>query len=469
VRHACTVRHADLPPQTVAAVQRAVLDTVGAGIAGTPAPMARMITQAAMETGGRPDSTVWGNGQRIPGAEAAYVNAIAARCRELDDVHEGSPVIGIGHGGHVNVMVVPAAIAAAESLSRPVSGEELIAAIAVGADLIPRLRMAAGKAGRLGFEASSVAPFGVAATVGRLFGLNEDRMAAAMGAAYAHCAGNVQGGRDGAWEVWLNAGIAARSGFVAADLARRGHRGTASPLLGAAGLYPLYFRGEFHEEALTTELGRSFEGTYVSTKIYSSCKYTHTSIDAVKQLAAEHGITPADIDRISVRTNSHEMRLVVQDQDGRTKYEPETVGAAQFALPFLLAHALVRGDVFPDTLTEDSLHDPETLALARRVIARVDPAKDELLARTGYPPDDVEIRTRKGRTFATSVRYPKGHPENPVSFDEIVHKFERCCALSDRPPGEAARAAFVDAVLALPTLADCRDLLAAFARRGSTD
>src|SRR5690606_6675296 len=158
------------PDRTVATVQRAVLDTVGAGIAGTSTPMGRMVIESALETGGRPDSTVWGYDDRVPAAEAAFVNAITARCREVDDLHEGSPVIGLGHGGHVSVMVVPAALAVVERLARPVSGEELITAIAVGSDLIPRLRMAAGPAGRLGFEAPAVAPFGVAATVGRLHG-----------------------------------------------------------------------------------------------------------------------------------------------------------------------------------------------------------------------------------------------------------------------------------------------------------
>jgi 2-methylcitrate dehydratase PrpD len=468
VRHACRVRFTDLPAATVSAVQRALVDTVGAAVAGTSTPMGRMVIDAALETGGRPDSTVWGFGERVPAAEAAFVNAITGRCRELDDVHEGSPVIGMGHGGHVSVMVVPAAIAAAESLDHPVSGADLITAIAVGSDLIPRLRMAAGPAGRLGFEAPAVAPFGVAAAVGRLLALDEERMANAMGAAYAHCAGNVQATRDGAWDVWLNAGIAARAGYVAADLARRGHQGTGSPLTGAAGLYPLYFRGEYHPRALLTELGRSFEGTYVSTKLYSSCKYTHNPIYAVTELARRNGITPADIAHIGVRTNSHEMRVVVVDQDGRHKYTPATVGAAQFSLPFLLALALVRGDVFPDTLTDQSLADPETLALARRVTVRVDPAKDELLKTSGYPPDDVEIRTHDGRTVSACMPYTLGHPDNPVSFDDVVAKFHRCCALSDRSPGTAARAAFVDSVRALPTLTDCRELIAAVNRGRST-
>ncbi|HEY8471821.1 MAG TPA: MmgE/PrpD family protein [Natronosporangium sp.] len=465
VEYAGTVRFADLPPATVTAVQRAIIDTVGCGIAGLDTPIGRMVAAAALEAGGRPDSTLWGYRQRVPVAEAAFVNAVTARCRELDDVHEGSPVIGTGHGGHVSVMVVPAVLAAAERLLEPVSGPELITAIAVGSDLIPRLRMAAGPAGRLGFEAPAVAPFGVAAAVGRLYRLDQAAMASAMGAAYAHCAGNVQATRDGAWDVWLNAGIAARAGCVAADLARRGYHGTAAPLLGSAGLYPLYFRGEYHERALLTELGRSFEGTHLSTKLYSACRYAHNPIYTVTELTREHRISADDVARIRVRTNHHSFRVVGVDQARRPKVEPATVGAAQFSLPFLLALALVRGDVFPDTL-EQNLRDPATLALARRVVVEPDPAKDELLKQTGYPPDDVEIETRDGRTVAACLPHVKGHPNNPVSHQELVAKFERCCGLSARPPTLAARAAFIEAVQALPELPDCRRLVAGLTLEG---
>lgn len=460
VDHACRVDFADLPAVAVEAAQRGLIDTVGAAIVGLDNPLAVITRQMVTEAAGRMEATVWGGGLAVPASAAAFTNTIAGRCRELDDVHEGSPLIGIGHGGHVSVMVVPAVLAVAQSLPRPVSGQEVLTAIAVGSDIIPRLRMAAGRSGRLGWEAPTVAPFGIAAAVGRLYGLSRSAMANAMGAAYAQCAGNVQGTEDGAWDVWLSAGLAARAGVTAADLARRGHHGTGAPLLGRAGLYPLYFRGEYHPEALTTGLGRGFEGANLTCKIYSSCKYTHSAISAVIELARRHGLTPGDIERIEVGTNQDELRVVGLDAAGQPKRRPESVGAAQFSLPFVLALALVKGGVFLDTLTSETLDDPVVLDLADRVVLTLAEDKTAQLANQGYPADDVAIRTRDGQVFSQPASQPQGHPANPLSFDQVVAKFERCCDLAATPPSRRARDRFIQAVADLPTSPDTRRLVA---------
>lgn len=219
-----------LPAHVVDAVKKSFLDTIGAGIAGCATEIGRIVTAMARENDGKPEAALWTQGARVPAAEAAFANAVMARCRELDDVHEGSPRVGMGHGGHVNVMLVPSALATVESLPGATSGKELIVALAVGGDLIPRLRMAAGNAGRLGWEGPTLGPFGVAATVARLRRFDRTTTASALGTAYAHCAGNILSTSDGTWDVWLNAGIAARAAAWwrpssrAADTGARAHR-----------------------------------------------------------------------------------------------------------------------------------------------------------------------------------------------------------------------------------------------------
>ena len=422
--------------------------------------MGSMVQAMAVDSGGKPESTVWGWGRRVPLAQAVFANAIFGRCRELDDVHEGSPLIGFGHGGHVSVMVVPAVLAAAEASGEPVSGAELLTAIAVGADIIARIRMAAGRNGRLGFEGPSIAPFGVAAALCRLWRFDEETTANAWGAAYSQCCGNVQGTADGSWDVWLNAGLGARGGVWAADLARHGHQGTRAPLTGRAGLYPLYFRGEYHEAALLKGLGISFEGANLSVKLYSSCQYTHHAIHTACELVRLHRVPVEDIARIQVRTNRDEMRVTVVDGQGRTKYEPDSVAAAQFSLPFVIALGLLRGSVFPDVLTEDAIRDPAVLGLARRIDIEESPERNAALEVEGYPPDWITIKTVDGRVFDGMFPHPKGHPQNPASFDDLVDKFNRCCSLVRDAPGEAARSAFLEAVGSLSSAPDCRGLVA---------
>ena len=90
----------------IATIKKSLLDTIGAGIAGRSTEIGRIVSDMARENGGREEATLWTQGDRVPAAEAAFANAVMARCREPDDVHEGSPRVGMGHGGHVNVMLV---------------------------------------------------------------------------------------------------------------------------------------------------------------------------------------------------------------------------------------------------------------------------------------------------------------------------------------------------------------------------
>lgn len=456
VDHALGARYEDLPPQVVATVKQAILDTAGAGLAGSTADCGRIVADMARANGGAPDSTLWAWGDKLPAAEAAFANAIMARCRELDDVHEGSPRAGRGHGGHVNVMIVPAALAVLERLAAPVSGRELITSIAVGGDILVRLRLAAGDAGRLGWEGPTVSPFGVAAAVGRLHRLDRAMLLNAMGAAYAQCAGNVQSTTDGTWDVWLNAGIGARAGVVAVELARRGHRGAHSPLLGGAGLYPLYFRGEYHADALLSGLGKEFESGAVSIKPYAACKATHHPIYTSLALASAHQVDPASIERIAVTTSDYMMTLAGLNEHGEPKHAPRTVNEAQFSIPFTIALALMREAVLPDTLTEEALGDPAILALSRKVTLTVTDAKNELGRREGYPPVDVEISCCDGAVWRGCEPYVKGHPRNPVTFDEVGEKFRRCAELAACPLPPAALDEFRDCIANLDSMEDVR-------------
>ncbi len=466
VDHALGARYEDLPPPVVAAVKQAILDTAGAGLAGSTAACGRIVGDMTRAHGGAPESTLWVWGDKVPAAEAAFANAIMARCRELDDVHEGSSRAGQGHGGHVNVMIVPAALAALERLPSPVSGRELIAAIAVGGDILVRLRLAAGNAGRTGWEGPTVSPFGVAATVGRLHRLDRDRLLNAMGAAYAHCSGNVLSTSDGTWDVWLNAGMGARAGVVAVELARRGHRGARSPLLGGAGLYPLYFRGEYHDDALLSGLGSEFESGSVSIKPYAACKATHHPIYTSLALVRAHHIDPASIERIVVRTSDYMMTLAGLNEHGEPKYAPRTINEAQFSIPFTIALALMKGTVLPDTLTENALADPAILALSRRVMLAVTDAKNELGKREGYPPVDVEIHSTDGMIWRGCELYVKGHPRNPMTFDEVGEKFRRCAEFSALTIPPAALDEFRNCVANLDSVEDARAIPRYLAGKG---
>lgn len=457
VAHARDTRCEQLSPALVDALKASLIDTVGAIVAGARAPMGRMLLQRAHEQGGRGEAVLVGTGLRVPAAEAAFANAVLGRCLELDDVHEASPRVRRGHGGHVNIAIVPAVLAALDLAPQPVSGADVLAALAVGGDLIARIRLAAGEAGRLGWEGPTVAPFGVVAAAGRVLGLDAPSMHSAMSAAYAQCAGNIQATTDGAWDVWLNAGTAARAGMLAIDLARRGYRGTAAPLLGSSGLYPLYFRGEYHEDALLGELGTFFESEHVSLKPYASCKASHNAIYTAIRLARANRLAPEDIRRITIHTSRYGLTLVGLDSAGQPKGLPRTLGEAQFHLGFAVATGIVHGAVMPDVL-EAALDDPRVRALCERTEIVHLPAKDELQRERGYPPDDVTLLARDGVAHTGCETYTLGHPCNRMTRAELEDKFGRCLKLGEAAGSRIDAQAFLHRVDELEHLPDARGL-----------
>lgn len=460
VEFARRTRYEDLPAPVVEVVKKAIVDTVGAGLAGTGVELGRIVTDMAKEYGGKAQSSLYVHGDKVPMHEAAFANAVMARCRELDDVHEGTKRLGQGMGGHVSTMVIPAVMAVAQSLPRPVSGQELIVAIAVGSDIVVRMRTAAGKAGKAGFMAETVAPFGVAAAVGRLLDLSEEQMLNAMGAAYSHCAGTSLANVDGGWDGWLPAGQAARAGVIAADLARRGYIGTKVPLLGWAGLYPLYYKGEFHERVLLADLGTIFEGANVSIKPYCSCKATHHAIYTAIELVKKHQIKHEDIERIDVRTCDYNMRTVVWNENKEHKHSPRNLNESQFSLPFTVATGIVKGRVFIDVVHDDALRDPQILSLSRKIAVHATPEKDAEFMANGFPADEVDICMKDGQVYTGSELHVKGHPDNPMSFDEVVEKFKLCATFSARPLAQEKLEGFVAKVKSLDRQDDVRSLVA---------
>src|SRR5512137_946038 len=138
VTHLIRARYEDLSPQVIEMVKVTILDTLGAALAGSSSDAGRGIARIAQRYGGGTGSTLVVHGGKIALPMAVLANGIMARCRELDGTHESG-------GGHVGVCIVPAAFAIAESAMSPVSGKDLMLGIALGVDMLCRLRMGAGK------------------------------------------------------------------------------------------------------------------------------------------------------------------------------------------------------------------------------------------------------------------------------------------------------------------------------------
>ena len=85
------------------------------------------------------------------------------------------------------------------------------------------------------------------------------------------------------------------------------------------------------------------------------------------------------------------------------------------------AIAAIRGRAFLDDFFEENLKDQEVKDLMTRVECTRDPELDQFYPRQW--PAWVRIEGVDGRTYTAEIMFPKGDPENPLSWDELIEKF----------------------------------------------
>ena len=442
---AIKTRYEDLPNEVIEVVKRLTIDTLGITIAGSSAPGCKTVVELMKEWGGKPEATIATFGGKVPAPNAALANCMMARALDFGEVHEGG-------GGHLAETFVPVGFILAEYAKRRVSGKEYILAVALGAEVACRLRYALTTYS--GWVAETFAPFGIVISAGKFFDFYREQLMNGMGIAYCQCSCNIQGVVTGALTVRLQQGLGAKAGLMAAILAKRGITGPRDVLEGTYGFYKVYGKNEYVPARIGEGLGEKFAITQTSLKPYPCCKFTHAPIYATLQLVTEHDIRAEEIDHITVVTNSKGYNLCAL---GNKKYTPESIVEAQFSIPYTVAAAAVRRKVFIDDFDEDAIKDPRVLAVSQRVKVIVDPELDKLPGITA--PNKIEITTKKGRRVAKEVEFVKGHPENPMNWEECEDKLRKCAPFSVRPLTGQAVDQIVDKVRALEDISDVTEII----------
>ena len=432
-----------LPASTVTATKRDILDTFGCILGGSGAPGIDALCKMAGHWGGREESTVFLRNRRLPAPQAALLNASMGHALDFDDTHDGAGSI------HPGISVLAAGLAMVDTLGA-VDGKQFIRAVALGLDVSCRIALAS-TVDRGWHRTACIGIFGATVTAGLLLGLNAERMRHAMGIAYSHAAGNRQCILDGALTKRLQAGQAASGGVFAAFLAREDFTGAHNIFNGKYGFLELYQPGGADASLLLKDLGTAFRGEGLSFKPYPCGRPLHAGIDAALALRAQAGGVEVEEVTIGLEAASY----ADQFGGGAYKRRPTQVVEAQFALPFLVATALVHGRV---GITEVSgLGDEATLALSDRIKGKIVPGQKSRDWLT------LTARLADGRAVTVETTDPMGSPEKPLSAEAMRVKFRDCAANAVRPLAAADVDAALDALERLETLDDAGALTRRFA------
>ena len=379
-------------PDAIAAARNGVLDFLAAAVGGLPDGGYAKVKAALLPGAGAPAASVIGVPEKVDAQTAALLNGTLGHALDYDDVQAGVR-------GHPSTVILPALFTAAEREGS--TAEALLASYAVGVEAMARLGRAMGtRHYETGFHnTATLGPVGAAAAIGHLLGLSTEALANALGIAATQAAGlRLQF----ASEVKpLHAGLAARAGVLAVELARTGLAGNAAFLDGRLGFFAVLGLGGAHPERAVEGWGEPWEilSPGLAFKAYPCCGANGLPADAMLDLIGEHDLRADEVEEVVVTfPPGGEAALVVT--------EPASGLDGRFSVEYAMAVALLDRRLSLPRFADRPL-DADAAALLPRIRRRVDhdvpsigDAPDRRFAR-------VEVLTRDGTRLdhtATRVR-----------------------------------------------------------------
>lgn len=402
-----------LPPEVMDRARYFLLDYLAVTIRGSQEESAKCAQRMIERISAPGPSSVLGTSLRTLPGFAAFANGTASHGIEMDDTHSGGSI-------HLGTTMYSVALAIAESTPE-ISAGTFLAAVVAGFEAAARIAMAVQPQQQyaLGFHPTpTCGVFGAAITAAKLLGLTEEQTLAAVGITGSMAAGSMEFLAEGAWTKRIHPGLAAQNGVQAAMLAAEGFTGPRQILEGRDGFLHGYSLHAIPER-LTDGLGDSYEILRTSVKPHACCRYMQGPIDAILEIVREHRLTEVDIANIEIAVLEAGWNLVCEPR--AQKYNPQSVVDAQFSMPFGAAVAVLHGAAGLDQFTLQQVRSP---GLAK-VMGKVTLVKDPDIERT-FPqewPARVTIQRCDGQAHEKFVRFPKGDPENPLSWSEMADKF----------------------------------------------
>lgn len=439
--YVATLKYESLPSDVVMAVKQCLLDFMGVAYAGSR-------EEPSLIMRGTCHTLLPGTGCRLlaPGfpdaglLEAAMCNAAFGHALDMDDVHNGSII-------HLAAVTAPAGLALGQA--NACTGRAFVTAVAAGYEVGARIGLAVNPSSYFFWHTTAtVGHFAAAAVCANLMALTPSQTVHAFGSAGTQAAGLWEFLADGAMSKFLHCGKACMDGIIAAELARNGYTAASRILEGEKGFIRAVAPSPAFD-VLTKDLGVPRHILENSFKPYPCCKHTHPAIYGVLKIMEETGVAFAEVEHILVRVYDVAENLV-----GNT--DPQTSYGCKFSLPYCVSAALYFGDVAPKHFAESYFRDPKLRSMLERVHVVRDEEMEALFKENPNRwTQQVEIRTRSGHAFVKRIDYPKGDPENPMTFNETIDKFN---SLTSEILSREQRSHIVEQVSRLEQLAHLDEL-----------
>lgn len=389
-----------------------ILDGLGCAIGALDGGPIQKLRVHLDEFGGKPLATLIGGGKTAPD-RAAFYNAALVRYLDYNDSY---PTRGETCHPSDNLGAV---LAASEYAGK--SGKVLLTALAVAYQVQGRLSEVAPVRAK-GFDHTVQGAYAAAASVAKALALSAEQVAHAV--AISGTANNAlrvtRTGRLSNWKglAYPNTVFGATH---AAFLAMRGITGPLEVFEGNKGFMESiagHFTLDWQHENLEAVL-RS------SVKKYNAEFHSQSALEGILELRAAHRLRPEEVERIELDTFDVAYHIIGGGEEG-DKQQISTKEEADHSLPYMLAVALLDGEVSPAQYEQQRILRDDVQSLLRKVFVQSD---TDLSAR--FPqemPARLRITLKNGQQYSIEKRDYEGFATRPMSWESARAKFERLAA-----------------------------------------
>jgi 2-methylcitrate dehydratase PrpD len=402
-----------LTTDVVDRVKYLVLDFIGVAARGALSDSSGCVQRFIVNLdNARDGAVIIGTNLKTSPSYAALANGAAAHSLELDDVVNEASL-------HPAVAIMPAALAAAHIAG--CSGKEFIAAITTGYEVMIKLGVALDPAAHYarGFHPTGTCgTMGAAVTAAKILKLDDKAMMNALGIAGSQAAGSMEFLSDGAFTKRLHPGWAAHSGIIAALLARENFTGPGTIIEGKFGFLHSYSSGS-KAARVVQNWGDPYEVMRTSIKPHACCRYKQGPIDGIIKIMRGNNLDDSQVEKVTLGILKAGFAIVAEPES--QKYNPKSVVDAQFSMPFGAAVAILNGKATLDEYTLESVNSVRVKELMEKISCIKDPELEKEFPKKW--PASVTLQAKDGKTYSTRIDFPKGDPENPLTWDELIDKF----------------------------------------------
>jgi 2-methylcitrate dehydratase len=311
-----------------------------------------------------------------------------------------------------------------------------------------------------GWDHVTYGAFSVALGAGKIFGLEKEKLRRCINIGGVASAALRQS-RVGELSHWKGCAFAnaARQGVYAAMLARAGITGPAPIFEGEKGFEKLV-AGEkmkvpypFGEVPAPQESADDYMIRQSCIKYYPAEYHAQSAVYVALQLKEKMGIKDGnEIESILVESHDAAVDIIGSEPE---KWRPDSRETADHSLPYMVAAALVDGELTDRQFEPSRFKDEKLLAVVAKV--KVERHKELSDMYPGAVGNIVHIKLKTGKSETMRLDHPPGHAKNRLSDDQLLKKYH---TLADPIVGKDKAGKLADWIWKLDQQKDLSELFA---------